>query len=86
MKMNSGSFVPLPVTSREGRVSRNDISEMKPLPLKVTSREGRVSRNRHVRRDVCVQDVTSREGRVSRNAANSSYHLLGETSRPARDV
>ena len=55
------------VTSREGRVSRNQPGICPVVAVYVTSREGRVSRNGKLK-DIFMQGfVTSREGRVSRN-------------------
>ena len=42
-------FKPNGVTSREGRVSRNNNETDKSMVKGVTSREGRVSRNRDMR-------------------------------------
>ena len=62
-------MMPLRVTSREGRVSRNPDERVQGRLEEVTSREGRVSRNLRMEYSLSVQKVTSREGRVSRNAA-----------------
>ena len=57
------------VTSREGRVSRNEyLIDYEAGVQPVTSREGRVSRNVRDRTEsLSPTRVTSREGRVSRN-------------------
>ena len=57
------------VTSREGRVSRNQIIFHSYFFCHVTSREGRVSRNSMMPDNQLIKLVTSREGRVSRNQA-----------------
>ena len=74
------------VTSRKGRVSRNDLNYLAFQNAGVTSRKGRVSRNLIARSIFCGNYVTSRKGRVSRNAINFSGGALVLESRPARGV
>ena len=74
------------VTSREGRVSRNDDNPLYGDDKIVTSREGRVSRNETAIGEANTEEVTSREGRVSRNADGWIHRQSGGQSRPARDV
>ena len=74
------------VTSREGRVSRNQYEKMPQTGIIVTSREGRVSRNVEGLSGIDPGFVTSREGRVSRNQAQQQIEAVVNVSRPARDV
>ena len=82
---NGEVIADYPVTSREGRVSRNQLLGTGKDYGMVTSREGRVSRNIIFFTDIHVFAVTSREGRVSRNFCQRP-HCPDAVSRPARDV
>ena len=63
------------VTSRKGRVSRNENGVVSGQKINVTSRKGRVSRNWSESTIHGIPLVTSRKGRVSRNQ-NIEYILL----------
>ena len=67
------------VTSREGRVSRNNMLRLAMPQHPVTSREGRVSRNFVLVNVFIKYTVTSREGRVSRNNVETAepFNLEG---------
>ena len=55
------------VAPREGRVSRNDLSDTGDQQTIVAPREGRVSRNHGTIDYFTTKEVAPREGRVSRN-------------------
>ncbi len=74
------------VTSRKGRVSRNNLLKYSPVMRRVTSRKGRVSRNVSFAEEVKEHMVTSRKGRVSRNFRGiaSLTGAINVTSRKGR--
>ena len=71
------------VAPREGRVSRNAISDLLYHPVKVAPREGRVSRNDGFSGFVDEYKVAPREGRVSRNS-NQSHGAAERNGRAPR--
>ena len=67
MTLDISHHFPSLVTSRKGRVSRNDVQAAVQAFVQVTSRKGRVSRNFFQLHFQILDLVTSRKGRVSRN-------------------
>ena len=64
------------VAPREGRVSRNDLSDTGDQQTIVAPREGRVSRNMAESIGATIKLVAPREGRVSRNHCIPAWHTM----------